>query len=124
MILPTFATVQSLVDVPTTMIQDDLWNTGHDWILETIVDARSHRLRVKIRRNFYDEQSYGLVEAWSGSEWKQVVRRPIAVMHTLAVRASNYPVEHDGPGKKVDPFLFAKDAADLIGSALLVLEGA
>lgn len=52
------------------------------------------------------------------------MRRRITTMKSAAVHAYDFPVEHDGPGRKVDPYLFANDAADLIRMSLLVLEGA
>jgi len=70
------------------IIQNEVDNRGQSWNFTRIVkgntgrglgsvDRGEYKLRVRIRRNAYDEQSYALVERWDGSKWHEVVKQPI-----------------------------------------------
>ncbi len=44
--------------------------------LQAILDDRGVRLRVHMRRDSYDVQSYGRVEVWTDAGWTHVYTRP------------------------------------------------
>jgi len=107
-----------------TMIQEDLWNANQSWCYESITEhGEGVRLRVKIRRNAYDNQSSAICERWDGDAWKQVVSRPIEQMECSVVSYTDLPVGYAKPTtcRKVDPDLFLMDADDLRSRALAVI---
>lgn len=64
----------------------DLHRSGQGWCLSNIVAVDSHRFRVEIRRDAYDDQSYARCDRWDGSAWQPVVDRPIAATPVGATR--------------------------------------
>lgn len=61
-------------------ISKRVWNTDQSWYYERVFcTERRNKLRVYIRRNAYDSQSYakGYVYDESSHEWKQIVSIPI-----------------------------------------------
>lgn len=104
------------------LIQEDFWNAHQSWCYEAITDHGGERLRVKIRRNAYDDQSSAICERWTGDEWKQVVSRPIEHMACTAVSYTDKPVNHGTTSRTVEAELFLMDADDLRSRALAVIQ--
>ena len=71
-----------------------------------------HRIRVKIRRNAYDEQSYGVAESWHCSGWQQVVFRPVSLLNCKSVSYQS---------REAPVVLFDKDAQNFYNMAVEVL---
>lgn len=94
------------------IIQDDHYQANQSWCLDRIYSLGQHRIRVKIRRNAYDEQSYAVVESWHMSGWQQIAHRHISF---LACKTVSYQ------GKDGQRALFDKDATVLYHMALAVL---
>jgi hypothetical protein len=95
-----------------TTIQHDLFNQGQSWNLVQVVETvTGQKLRVRIRRNAYDEQSYGLAELWNGQEWSEVIQRPI-----MSLKCKSACYTDQCPNTK----LFDEDANDLLAKALKV----
>lgn len=59
------------------LISERIWNADQSWYFERTVQVGVVKLKVKIRRNAYNDQSYARVERWNGEEWKIVVTAPI-----------------------------------------------
>src|SRR5215472_3849800 len=56
-----------------TLISRDFANVSQSWELTGVYRTRTGtRLRVRIRRNAYNEQSFGKVEVWTPAGWSQV----------------------------------------------------
>ena len=54
-------------------ISERIWNASQSWNYEHIATVDGHKVRVRIRRNFYDTQSYAEVQVFSVTEgWKQI----------------------------------------------------
>lgn len=64
-----------------TIISERVYNQNQSWYFEHTVlvneGTTSFKLRVAIRRNAYDNQSYAHVDMWNGNEWKRVLGVPI-----------------------------------------------
>lgn len=60
------------------VITDRLWKGSQSWNRVMILEVRDHlglhtdpvKLRVRIKRDGYDEQSYGRIERWDGRQWQ------------------------------------------------------
>jgi hypothetical protein len=92
-----------------------VWHANQSWNYEAIIDAGySFPLRVEVRRNAYDEQSFARVSAWGGPEqgWAHIAARAGV---ELACRVVSY-TERD-----VAPERFAADEAALLSDAQFVL---
>jgi len=51
------------------MLNERVWNSDQSWNLERVLSFGEHRLRLRIRHNAYDFQSYGRIERWNGDQW-------------------------------------------------------
>lgn len=61
-------------------ISERCYCQDQSWWYERIVKIPTNRkLKVEIRRNAYDVQSYAKVEIWSGTKWEEVVKVPITL---------------------------------------------
>jgi len=49
--------------------QNSVWYTE---VVSLLIDRKKHKLRIKIRSDFYREQCFARVERWSGSVWSKV----------------------------------------------------
>lgn len=58
-------------DAPV-VISDRVWNGSQSWYREVVETFRDHKLRLTVRCNAYDMQSYGRVERWDGTAWHEV----------------------------------------------------
>ena len=106
----------------TKFLQNDFYNESQSWVLKQVTlhegihpvfaDATHVLLKVKIRRNAYDNQSQGEVRYWNGDVWACVIRRPIQVLECERVSYVD---------KDPSAILFAEDANNLRASALHVV---
>jgi hypothetical protein len=64
----------------TKTISERVYQQNQSWYFERTVLIGGEKLKVEIRRNAYDDQSYGRVMKWDGNEWKQVVHSPIQLL--------------------------------------------
>lgn len=71
------------------------------------------RIKVEIRRNAYDEQSYGRTYLWSGSKWELVVNSPIE-----GLRCEHASYVHNK--YEVDCQAFERDAEDLLDETIRI----
>ena len=62
-----------------------VWQGGHAWNYEGHVRNNEHSLRVSIRRNAHDEQSWARVHRWDGTKWQLVLSRPICECHCKTI---------------------------------------
>lgn len=90
--------------------QSQSWN--YERIVKCAVRGAPATLKVFIRRNAYDEQSYGRTYLWDGQKWENVVDYPISFLKCKSV---SY-VERK-PSEK----LFEEGFEVLLGDALLIL---
>lgn len=59
-------------------ISERVWNSGQSWHYEhTFAFKDGQRCRSTIRRNAYAAQSFGKVERWDGSQWREVLSRSV-----------------------------------------------
>ncbi len=88
------------------------WNSDQSWHHELTVNIDGHKLRVKIRRNAYDAQSWATVVRWNGEEWKQVCSRPIAECVCSVISYVDQSISHRS---------FGPDTASLLAEALEII---
>jgi hypothetical protein len=90
-------------------ISEQFYNLSQSWCYERIIAIDGAKLKVEIRRNAYDDQSYmrGYVLDSSVVKWNLVVNRPI--------KGSNCePASYVQDRNKVDKSLFVADADSII----------
>lgn len=86
--------------------------TGNYWDFTKIVIISGKKIKVKIKRDAYDEQSYAKVELWSNDKWNHVYNVPIVKCHS-----KNISYVQD----KIDESLFEKDFEDLLNIAIKII---
>lgn len=97
-------------------IAEQVYNAEQSWYFERIVKAGcwgSTKLRVKIRRNAYDDQSFARVYLWTKTEWSLVAERPIT---DCECRRLSYTLRGGVSARD-----FENDYAALIATALAVI---
>lgn len=105
-------------DVMPRLISERCWLDDQSWYYELTLryaDPRcggSRRLRVSIRRNAFDTQSYAKVQQWDGAQWQNVCSRHISECECKSV---SY-VDRD-----VKPEQFHEDATMLLNDAFLIV---
>ncbi len=68
------------------IIHTSVSNSDQSWYFEQIarynviygLEESTHKLRVRIRREAYDAQSYAMVHRWDGNQWQEVIIQPIS----------------------------------------------
>jgi hypothetical protein len=58
-------------------IAEQCFEQNQSWMYTKVVDTNCGRLRVEIRRNAYDAQSYAKIDKWNGEIWNFVHSIPI-----------------------------------------------
>jgi hypothetical protein len=97
-----------------TAISERVWVSNSDRYYEQVLATEDGtRLRVQIRANFYQFQSYGLVERWNGEEWKRVVRIDGALLQTW--EATRYPHEPGALAFEADVTILLDEAKAVLG---------
>lgn len=94
------------------VISEKFFNQNQSWNFERIIKADSHKLKVTIRRNAYDNQSYANVERWSGTRWEFVYNEPIEL---CLCKSESYVNENPFKNK------FVKDAERLIEISMKII---
>ena len=62
----------------TKTISERVFNADQSWYFERIILLpNTDKVKINIRRNAYDFQSWARVSRWNGEEWKNVVDAPI-----------------------------------------------
>ena len=74
--------------------------------------ARTHRLKVHIRRNAYDDQSWARCYRWDGAKWQLVGSRTI---EECVCKGVSYV------DPKPEPDIFRADADTLLAEAVFIL---
>lgn len=59
-----------------TLLSSDLWQSDHDWRRTDTFAVGNHRLRVRVCRNEYNEQSFAISERFDGIKWHSVDSLP------------------------------------------------
>ena len=96
-------------------ISKRFYNENQSWILNyTVGIGDEHRLLVEIRRNAYDQQSYGRVSRWDGTRWHRVVNVPISECQCRVV-------SYVQPEGKAREDLFVLDAYRLLEEAKKII---
>jgi hypothetical protein len=61
------------------------WNASQSWHHEATVRVLAHKIRIRIRRNAYDDQSYAEAQLFTlENGWKQICHRPISACAVAA----------------------------------------
>ena len=55
----------------------DFYKSTQSWNAVVTRKVLGHILRIRVKRNSYDLQSFGVVHRWNGSEWLQLDHLPI-----------------------------------------------
>jgi hypothetical protein len=97
------------------VISERFYNASHSWIYEKTLSSNRHKLKVVIRRNAYDDQSYARVSRWGGSKWEVVVNMPIS---ECKCRTTSYVLSEARANKQ----LFRSDAERILVEAMKVIE--
>lgn len=94
-----------------------VWNGSQSWNYEAMWQLRADRVRVRLRRNYMDEQSHLEVDVFSedARAWNRIVWRP------MTPEVECYGVSY--VAKDVGAADFLTDEAALLDEAELVLFG-
>jgi len=94
------------------VISTRCWNMNQSWYYESIY-KKKHKLRVKIRRNAYDNQSFANVFRWDGNQWQLVCGKSIMECKCQTISYVN---------KDVTAADFKQDEEELLREALAIVE--
>lgn len=97
-----------------TTIQADLTRGRQSLDYVRITNEDGKKVRVRIKRDFYDNQSYGSVDFWNGSKWERVIYRDISTLECVVAR-------HGTSNFAAYEYLFINDADDMEQQARLVI---
>ena len=75
----------------TTTINKRTWHTPNDWHHEVIAKIGEHKVRVRIRLNFYPDQSYAECQVWTNDGWTQVCSLTMSETMTAKNHRSSTP---------------------------------
>ena len=100
------------------IITERFYNEHQSWIYEKVVKKGSLKLRVLIRRNSYDDQSYLRGYAFDAIhlQWNLLVDRPMK-----KESAKCYEVSYVQPREKANLKSFQDDAMAVIGEMLQIV---
>jgi len=101
-----------------TEISERFWNSDQSWNFEKIVEHDGFKLRVLIRRNSYDEQSFlrGFALDPVHLQWNQLVHKPILGSRCYDV---SYVNRNEGSGSDCESRLSCQQEATIIIDELL-----
>ena len=93
------------------------YNLNQSWYFTRICEWNSHKLKVEIRRNAYDNQSYARCYKYDGNKWYIVCSMPIAHCKckdvTYVMKEERYPTMQE---------LFLLDSETLLDTAKQIIE--
>ena len=98
-------------------ISERTWNANQSWNYEWLGKAGSHSVRVVIRRNAYDDQSFAKVDRFDGSAWKTIVSKAITFCECVEL---SYTDKRKGATERATD-LFIDDRESLLREARLLL---
>jgi len=93
-------------------ISERCYNQNQSWNYERTVNVDGTKLRVQIRRNAYDMQSFARVHIWDGSNWNVVCSRPIS---ECTCKTISYVQD------KINDGLFKSDADSILKEAMQIV---
>lgn len=96
------------------IIQSDFSNHNQSWSYTQVIEESDKKFRVRIRRNAYDNQSFAVAELWTGTDWNQIISRPIEKMKC-------HSILYYEPLTARDETIFKQDAEDLLKMAFEVV---
>jgi hypothetical protein len=88
------------------------WKSDQSWNFQTIINFDGCKLKVEIRRNAYDNQSFARVKRWDGDQWNIVCSRPITECRCQSISYVS---------KNITDVNFLKDADSLVDEAMAVI---
>lgn len=93
-----------------------VWLGNQSWHYQSLWKYGSERLRIDIRRNAYDDQSYARVDIWSRTDnrWNEIASRPFPMMRCLGLSYAQRT-----PARAAD---FDGDRIALLSEARIILE--
>lgn len=97
-------------------ISDRTWQGQQSWNREVIESEAGHRLRLTVKVDSYDFQSYAKAERWDGMKWHEVHRIPgqeVKARTTVSYVA-----------RSVSPNAFTADIDELRRVAIAIVGGA
>ncbi len=96
----------------TTKISQRVYNSNQSWYFEELLMLDDKKIQIRIRKNAYDFQSWGIVELWDGTKWNKI--------HTCPGELLKCKRSYVEPN--VTALDFAEDRKDLLHCAKVVLE--
>jgi hypothetical protein len=92
-----------------------VWNASQSWYFEALHEHGDTRIRIRIRRNAYDNQSFLIAEVWSPTtlSWNEATTLPMNAdrqSHSVQYFQEKITVEH-----------FARDERDLLHTVSIIL---
>lgn len=60
----------------TKTISESVYNTDQSWYYAATLKRDTAKLRIEIRKNAYEFQSYGTIDLWDGTKWNRIHRIP------------------------------------------------
>lgn len=95
-------------------ISERVYNQDQSWYYERTVSVGSHKLKIDIRRNAYDNQSYGRVHRWDGTKWQLVVEAPITELNCSVISYVDKGIIAGNFGRDGDKLL--QEAIEIVGA--------
>lgn len=73
------------------------WHAEQSWYYEALWEASGEKLRLRIRRNTYDFQSYAIIEIYDPAQrkWNDLAAIPFANMASMAINAYTRPEDFE-----------------------------
>ena len=97
-------------------ISERVYNQDQSWYFERTVTVTNSdviiKLRVSIRRNAYNDQSYARVDQWTATGWERVIDAPIMECDCSAISYTD---------NKPATCLFKDDADRLLQEAIQIV---
>jgi hypothetical protein len=92
-------------------IDEQCYKRDQSWYYHSVIKVNGQSLKVEIRRNAYDIQSYANVSRWDGKQWSIVWKKPINACNCKSVSYLGKATVED----------FAADAFDLYHTCLKII---
>jgi len=59
-----------------TVEHEDLWKSQQSWHYQSLFGIGDHKCKVRIEKNFYNNQSSAKLSHWYDGEWREVIYLP------------------------------------------------
>jgi hypothetical protein len=93
-------------------IRKRLWQDKQSWNYEAIYELNGNKVRVNIKRDAFDFQSYARAHVLDCKQWRPITRIPYPHMHTKASYVSDTVTEEN----------FTQDEKELIEEVSTLLQ--